>query len=193
MKNSDIWVDINGYEGLYQINYIGQIRKLHKKAPSTIQKQQVHVGRKIKYVKLTKNRIPSTLSVNKILREHLPKLEIKIKEMSFETKKIVQEVSDYYNVPIADILDKKRGKDYIVLARQMCHKLAKELTKLSLSVIGQQIGFRAHDNVLNSIKSINNRIDTEKQVAADYVYLYNKLKNNIKTPITLRLEELIPL
>ena len=111
----------------------------------------------------------------------------------FKINEVIKEVSDYYQIPIDLLLKKGRGKDHIVSARQMCHKLAKELTKLSLNMIGQQIGSRAHDNVLNSIKSINNRIDTEKQIAADYVYLYNKLKNDIKTPITLRLEELIPL
>jgi len=53
-------------------------------------------------------------------------------------------------------------KRAIVQSRQLVMKMAKDYTRNSLSVIGQEIGNKDHSTVSHACKTINNLIETDK-------------------------------
>jgi chromosomal replication initiator protein len=87
---------------------------------------------------------------------------------------IKQEVSAYYNQEIS-LLSAKTRKHEVVLARQMCMYLAKQLTQMSLKSIGMHFGGRDHTTVLHSCQTILNYIDTDKKIRADVDFLRKAL------------------
>jgi chromosomal replication initiator protein len=89
---------------------------------------------------------------------------------------IKTEVSTYYNQPI-ELLSAKTRKHEVVLARQMCMFLAKNLTQMSLKSIGMHFGGRDHTTVLHSCQQIVNYIDTDKKVRQDVDYLKKALRS----------------
>ncbi len=89
---------------------------------------------------------------------------------------IKQEVSAYYNQPV-ELLSAKTRKHEVVLARQMCMFLAKNLTQMSLKSIGMHFGGRDHTTVLHSCQQIVNYIDTDRKVRQDVEYLKKALRS----------------
>lgn len=88
---------------------------------------------------------------------------------------IKQEVGAYYNQDIA-LLSAKTRKHEVVLARQMCMYLAKQLTQMSLKSIGMHFGGRDHTTVLHSCQQILNYIDTDRKIRADVEQLRKGLQ-----------------
>ena len=89
---------------------------------------------------------------------------------------IKQEVSTYYNQPI-ELLSAKTRKHEVVLARQMCMYLAKQMTQMSLKSIGMHFGGRDHTTVLHSCQQIMNYIDTDQKIRGDVDYLKKALRS----------------
>ncbi len=88
---------------------------------------------------------------------------------------IKREVSAYYNLD-ASLLSAKTRKHEVVLARQMCMYLAKQLTQTSLKSIGLHFGGRDHTTVLHSCQQILNYIDTDRKVRQDVEVLKKALR-----------------
>lgn len=97
------------------------------------------------------------------------------KPVSLEFIKIT--VSDYYKIPI-ELVESNTRKQEVALARQMSMYLTKKFTKLSLKNIGAGFGNRDHSTVLHSCTTINNYLDTDRKVKADYENLVNYIKKN---------------
>jgi len=89
---------------------------------------------------------------------------------------IKQEVSTYYEQPV-ELLSAKTRKHEVVLARQMCMYLAKQLTQMSLKSIGLHFGGRDHTTVLHSCQQIMNYIDTDAKIRGDVDYLKKALRS----------------
>ena len=98
-----------------------------------------------------------------------------VKEVSLD--KIVEEVSNIYNISQEDIYGKSR-KAEIVQARQLSIYLAQLHTQLSVSKIGLLIGNKNHATVLHSIKAIKNRLKTDKALKEQIDELTDILKGN---------------
>lgn len=96
------------------------------------------------------------------------------RQLSIE--EIKQEVSSYYNQTV-DSLSAKTRKHEVVLARQMCMYLAKQLTQMSLKSIGMHFGGRDHTTVLHSCQQILNYIDTDRKVRQDVEFLKKALRS----------------
>lgn len=105
--------------------------------------------------------------------QHTPKTIVK--EVSLD--KIVEEVSNIYNISQEDIYGKSR-KAEIVQARQLSIYLAQLHTRLSVSKIGLLIGNKNHATVLHSIKAIKNRLKTDKALKEQIDELTDILKGN---------------
>lgn len=88
---------------------------------------------------------------------------------------IKTEVSKFYNQSV-ELLSAKTRKHEVVLARQMCMFLAKQLTQMSLKSIGMHFGGRDHTTVLHSCQTIQNYIDTDKKIRQDVDFLRKALK-----------------
>ena len=90
---------------------------------------------------------------------------------------IKAKVANYYKLE-PEILESKSRKHEIALARQMAIYLSKQLTRNSLKSIGASFGGRDHSTVLHSCQTIENYLDTDKNVRASYESLFNQLKRN---------------
>ncbi|RME76770.1 MAG: chromosomal replication initiator protein DnaA [Planctomycetota bacterium] len=66
---------------------------------------------------------------------------------------IMNTVATQYNVKVADLQGKRRSKS-IVLPRQICMYLARELTPMSLAEIGGHVGGRDHTTVMHANEKI---------------------------------------
>ena len=84
-------------------------------------------------------------------------------------------VCDYFNLHTDAITSKTRKRE-IVQARQIAMYFAKNMTKLSLTTIGSQIGGKDHATVLHACKTVNNLIDTDRQFKGYIDEIEKKLK-----------------
>jgi len=75
-------------------------------------------------------------------------------------------VCAYYNVDIESLNMKCRDTEYL-LPRQVIHYLAKDL-KLSKSIIAKHVGNLSSCIIYNSVKSISNRLETDKHFREEF-------------------------
>ena len=66
---------------------------------------------------------------------------------------ILQAVSERYNVTVAEVISKKRNKEY-TLPRQVAMYLIREMTSLSTTAIGRELGDRDHTTVMHGCEKI---------------------------------------
>ena len=77
-----------------------------------------------------------------------------------DINKIQEKVAQHYNVTITDLIGKSRTQN-IAMARHVACYLARELTEMSLPAIGKSFGGRDHSTVINSIRVIEEKLQTE--------------------------------
>ena len=87
------------------------------------------------------------------------------------TKTIIDLVSKKLNISISDIISKKRDKQ-IVHARHICCKLAKDKTLDSLQKIADELNYKQHGTVLNSIRVCKEALNDKRSNPE----LYEKLR-----------------
>lgn len=87
---------------------------------------------------------------------------------------IIQEVAQYYNVPVDTLREKNRTKE-IAHSRQVAMYLAKTMTPSSLKTIGLHFGGRDHSTVIHALHTINKEISTNTTVARDIDHLLSQL------------------
>jgi chromosomal replication initiator protein len=75
-------------------------------------------------------------------------------------QQIVDVVTRYYSVRLADLQSKKRHKS-ITEPRQICMWLARKLTRFSLEEIGGHFGGRDHTTVMHSIRTVEERRESD--------------------------------
>ncbi len=91
--------------------------------------------------------------------------------------RIVDHVSKYYNVTKDDIYSQKRRAD-ILLPRQVAMYITRELTDISLSIIGDEFGGKNHSTVLHSIKQIETKMDTDSKFAQTIHEMMENIKKD---------------
>lgn len=101
---------------------------------------------------------------------------------TYKVKCIQEIIESYYNLP-SDSIQQKTRKREIVQARQMAMFFSKDLTKLSLALIGSLLGNKDHSTCLHGIKTVNNLIDTDKQFKIDYDEIAKRISNKFNAPI----------
>jgi hypothetical protein len=79
-------------------------------------------------------------------------------------KEIRKCVSRHFKISLDD-MDSQRRLAGIVLPRQVSHYLAKKLTKHSLPEIGRRCGGKDHTTILNSVRKITARMQSNPQLA----------------------------
>lgn len=105
---------------------------------------------------------PITLEFTKdVLRDN-----ISAHNQDISVESIIDTVAAYYNIKATDILSKSRAAVFVT-PRQICALLAKQLTTKSLQDIGQKLGGRDHATVIYSIKKLEDRTETDKNLAYD--------------------------
>ena len=102
-----------------------------------------------------------------------------------KVKIICGEICDFHEIS-HDAIHKKTRKLEIVRPRQEAHYFAKELIKLSYREIGEMIGSKSHDTVMNSCKVITNLSEAYKSYA-DYIEeMRDLLYKELNKPLTIQ-------
>ena len=95
------------------------------------------------------------------------------KDVNIDT--IIRVVTDHFDVKIGDLKGKSRLRNFVI-PRQMAMYLAKEMTALSLKSIGYHFGGRDHSTVIHAIQTINDLMDTDKEINQTVQKLLQKFK-----------------
>ena len=90
-------------------------------------------------------------------------------------EKIRDVVCEYFSLSVDAISTKSRKRE-VVQARQIAMYLSKQLTKSSLSSIGNTIGQRDHATVLHACKIVNDLMDCDKSFRSSVREIEEKLK-----------------
>ena len=96
------------------------------------------------------------------------------KEISVDT--IIDAVTTYFDVRVADIKGKGRTRS-IVVPRQIAMYIAKELTDLSLKSIGYHFGGRDHSTVIHAIQTISDLINSDQEMAENIKKIMKSFEN----------------
>lgn len=120
-------------------------------------------------------RVASYASLNEGHLPNLEKVEHLLKDLLQEEARraitidqIKNRVAEYYDVRLADMTSKRRPAN-IAFPRQVAMYLARELTKTSLSEIGDAFGGRDHGTVLHAHRLVKDRMrndDKTRQVVS---------------------------
>jgi chromosomal replication initiator protein len=88
---------------------------------------------------------------------------------------ITEAVAELYHLDVADLVGSRRTKD-ISLARQVAMYVARELTDLSLNVIGSKFGGRDHTTVMHAIDKIKTQLAKDTQLSAEVQKIVTRLQ-----------------
>src|SRR5438876_989758 len=107
--------------------------------------------------------------------EHLLKVILQEEARhSITIEQIQRRVAEHYDVRLADMTSKRRPAN-IAFPRQVAMYLARELTKASLSEIGEAFGGRDHGTVLHAHKLVKERIKSQEKVRQTVHFLDREL------------------
>jgi chromosomal replication initiator protein len=113
---------------------------------SNIRELEGLIIRLLAFASITKSDISLDL-VKNMLNESKPD----ISKISID--KIIEKVSEFYNVPVNNIREKNRIKE-VALCRQIAMYISKKITNNSLKTIGLNFGGRDHSTVIHAVKTI---------------------------------------
>ena len=101
-------------------------------------------------------------------------LAVQMRQISIEN--IQKTVADYYKIKVAEMYSKKRTRA-VARPRQLAMALAKELTQLSLPVIGDSFGGRDHTTVIHACRKIEELRSLDANIARDFNFLVQTLRS----------------
>ncbi|OGV56317.1 MAG: chromosomal replication initiation protein DnaA, partial [Lentisphaerae bacterium GWF2_52_8] len=88
---------------------------------------------------------------------------------------IQTKVADYFKISISDMKKKRKTKD-IVVPRMVAMYLSRELTSLSLPLIGKMFGGRDHTTVLHACREIKEQITKDEALNSSVSVLIKELQ-----------------
>jgi chromosomal replication initiator protein len=122
------------------------------------------------YVSLNDGRAPCIEKTEHLLKDLLQEEA----RRAITIDQIQKRVAEHFDVRIADMTSKRRPAN-IAFPRQIAMYLARELTKSSLSEIGEAFGGRDHGTVLHAHRLVKNRIRTDDKTRGVVSFLDNQL------------------
>jgi chromosomal replication initiator protein len=90
---------------------------------------------------------------------------------------IIDVVTAYYDVKLADLLSKRRQKS-IALPRQVAMWLARKHTRYSLEEIGGYFGGRDHTTVMHAVRTVNERRSNDSSLDQDVARLEDQVAHS---------------
>ena len=128
---------------------------LASQADSNIRELEGYLVRIAAYSSLTGRPIDLDL-VKSVLKQLFRKEEKK----DITIEEIIKTVGSFFNIKISEIKSQKKNKN-LVLARQVCMFLARELTSSSFPDIGEKIGNRDHSTVIYAHNKIRKTLGVD--------------------------------
>jgi chromosomal replication initiator protein len=95
-------------------------------------------------------------------------------ERKISIENIQKTVAEFYSIRVSDFKSKRRTRQ-IARPRQIAMSLAKELTSLSLPVIGEAFGGRDHTTVIHACKRVTELTKTDSRINEEYNTLLKTL------------------
>ncbi len=114
--------------------------------------------KKLKAYKLLAGTPPSISIAQNAIRDILNDNQ----PVPFTVERIVGEVAKTYGIAGVDIRSKKRSAT-ISQARQVAVYVVREITQMSMSLIGEEFGGRDHSTIVYAIKEVENRMQKDKR------------------------------
>ncbi len=146
------------------INYIATAVK------SNIRELEGALNRIIAYHQL--NKIGPTLETVKAALSSATSYGPQKKKLT--TKQIINTVSSFYDVSLADLVGKCREKR-LVIPRQIIMFLMREELKSSYPTIGQELGGRDHTTAIHAYEKISKNIDIDERLKQEIEQLKQRL------------------
>lgn len=137
---------------------------------SNIRELEGALIRVVAYSTLTNEKITLDLA-KEVLRDMLPEQESK--EISLDH--IMKVTADYYNISVNQLTGPNRSRQ-LVIARQVCMYLCRELTNLSLPDISNAFGGRHHSTAIHSLKKIEVLMQEKREIYNTVQKLTNRIK-----------------
>ncbi|MCK4891361.1 MAG: chromosomal replication initiator protein DnaA, partial [Candidatus Pacebacteria bacterium] len=91
-------------------------------------------------------------------------------------KDILKIVSDFYDVPVDNLIEKNRRKE-VVKPRQIAMYLMRTEIKSSFPSIGSWIGGRDHTTAMHAYEKISREIENDKVVEQEIHLIIERLYN----------------
>ncbi len=98
-----------------------------------------------------------------------------VTERRVTVQMVQQAVADFYNVSVESMTSSRRTSD-VTYPRQVAMYLSREMTDLSLKVIGEQFGGRNYSTIISAC----NKIEDDMQFDPDLSKIFRDLKKRIK-------------
>ena len=89
---------------------------------------------------------------------------------------IMKVIAEHYNLSSSEIRGKKRNKN-IVLPRQLCMYITREITDFSTTEIGNEFGGRDHTTVMHACQKIEELLRTDPSMDSTIQLLIKEIKN----------------
>ncbi len=142
---------------------------LAERIRSNVRRLEGALVRVASYVSLNRE-MPTDEKIEHLLKDILQEEA----RRAISVEQIQKRVAEHFDVRIADMTSKRRPAN-IAFPRQIAMYLARELTKGSLSEIGDQFGGRDHGTVLHAHRLVKNRIRDDEKVRQTVSYLDSQL------------------
>lgn len=84
----------------------------------------------------------------------------------YTVNRTLNKVSQYFGIPIEKIKSKSRKRE-LVICRQICFRIMKQKTRLSLKSIAEILGGRDHTTAIHSINTIENLMFSDNRIRND--------------------------
>lgn len=91
---------------------------------------------------------------------------------------VLREVHNYYNIPIEDILGRKRTKE-IVIPRQITMYLLRSEADISYPEIGRKMGGKDHSTIMHGCSKIEAEISNNESVKEDLFNIKERIYSNL--------------
>lgn len=84
-------------------------------------------------------------------------------------------ISDEYNISVSDLKSKKRDKKYVI-PRQISIYIARELTEISYTELGNEFGGKDHSTIMTAYKKIDELIKTDPSLDSKIQLFIREIK-----------------
>jgi chromosomal replication initiator protein len=147
------------------------INFLAEKVRTNVRRLEGALMRVASYASLNEGKMPSIERIEMLLKDILQEEA----RRAVTIEQIQRRVAEHFDVRLADMTSKRRPAN-IAFPRQIAMYLSRELTRASLSEIGEAFGGRDHGTVLHAHRQIQDKISKDERTKQVVSFLDNQLQ-----------------
>ncbi len=147
------------------------INFLAEKVRTNVRRLEGALMRVASYASLNEGKMPDIARIEMLLKDILQEEA----RRAVTIEQIQRRVAEHFDVRLADMTSKRRPAN-IAFPRQIAMYLSRELTRASLSEIGEAFGGRDHGTVLHAHRQIQDKISKDERTKQVVSFLDNQLQ-----------------